>query len=104
MTPDARGLAEDWELARLYGQNDYLALLKPEHREIVDLHGVCRAHRSFELLAKLAALDAAVALGPAARARVIRAFRGGLRLEKLYARRAMSYKAIFYTRAEGTTG
>ena len=97
---DARGLAQDWGLARLHAEEDYLVPLGRDRCTTVDLTSAVPRASRLELAAKLATLNAAATFGPASRSRLIRAFRGGLRLEKLYARGAMAYKAIFYRRPE----
>jgi SAM-dependent methyltransferase len=90
-----RQLAADWELARLYTESDFVAPLAEVRYRVVDLsEGVRRTGRLAIAVRRLSLeLVRPFVAEPADRA--LRAFRGGLRLEQLYADGVMSYKVIF---------
>lgn len=96
---DARRLLGDWRLARLYGEEDYVRGLGPRCR-VVDLTPAVRRKGRVALPGHLLALDAA-SMWPGAARPALRAFRGGLHLERLYAAGAMQYKAFFFSKDGG---
>lgn len=98
--PSARRVVSDWLLPRLLGADDYLCVLGPERSDVVDLTaGVAHGGR-VRLALQLSAVNLALALSTGQRAAALRAFRGGLHLERLYAVGAMRYAAIFFTKAD----
>jgi hypothetical protein len=89
-----RQIAMDWELKRLYTLRDFLEPLAALPHDVVDLtHAVRRAGR-LSIAARLLGVVLARPFAGARAERALRAFRGGLRLEELYAAGAMTYKAI----------
>jgi SAM-dependent methyltransferase len=89
-----RQLTADWALTKLYGERDFVAALGASPCTVVDLSDrVPRSGRSWIALRLLGVELARLFVGERAD-RALRAFRGGLRLEQLYAERAMTYKAI----------
>ena len=93
--PAAERLQRDWGLARLYTENDYLAILGAQNCRCEDLTDRVRRRGRFVLGLKLALLAAWMPVTSRGRATALRAFRGGLHLERLYADRQMRYKALF---------
>jgi SAM-dependent methyltransferase len=93
-----RQLVADWELERLYGEHDFLARLDAMPHRVVDLTDLVRRNSRFAIALRLLGLEVARLFVGESTDRALRAFRGGLRLEQLYARRAMTYKAIFVER------
>lgn len=90
-----RQLVADWELERLYSEADFLAPLAAVPHRVVDLsHGVRRS-AAWAIAVRLLGVELALPFAVEQTGRALRAFRGGLRLEQLYAGGAMSYKAIF---------
>ena len=94
----ARRVVMDWALARLYREADYAAAMDGLARRVVDLTGAVRRSNPIVLAARLGALNAALLLRPREHGPALRAFRGGLHLERLYAADAMRYKAFFGTK------
>jgi SAM-dependent methyltransferase len=93
----ARQLTIDWQLTRLYTESDYVDRLGAGRCEVVDLSSHVRRVPPHWRAVRSAALAAAIALArPEGRA-ALRAFRGGLHLEHLYAAGAMTYKALVFT-------
>jgi hypothetical protein len=64
---------------------------------VVDLTAGVHSSAAVSLGAKLAVLNAVLPFRRGARAAALRAFRGGLHLERLYAAGAMRYLAFFYS-------
>lgn len=91
----ARGVASDWSLTRLYREADYVEALGDAGCRAVDLTAAVRRSGAFALAGKLGALNMAMLCQGPTRAVALRAFRGGLHLEKLYAVGAMRYLAFF---------
>lgn len=96
---DARRLAEDWRLARLYTEGDYVRGLGSRCR-VVDLTPAVSRNGPVTRTARLVALNTAL-MWPGATRAALRAFRGGLHLERLYAAGAMAYKAFFFSKDGG---
>jgi len=95
---DARRVAEDWLLSRLYTEADYTDVLGGRLGPVVDLTPAVRWRGRLTLAAELTAART-VSLWPTKKhAAAMRAFRGGLHLERLYATGAMRYKALFFTK------
>lgn len=92
-SPYAGRITADWHLARLYGEADYLAALGSECR-VEDLTAGVRPAGRLAVGARLAAIALVLPFVPRRAAEALRAFRGGLYLERLYAAGAMTYKAI----------
>lgn len=91
----ARRVVDDWLLTTLYREADYAAVLSPPTCRLVDLTSGVRPSGRLALAGKLTALSLALPwLGPS-RAAALRAFRGGLHLERLYAMGMMRYVAMF---------
>lgn len=91
----ARQLMADWELTRLYTERDFVAPLAAAQCSVVDLSdGVLRKGR-WAIAVRLLGIGLLRSFAGARVDRALRAFRGGLRLEQLYADGAMTYKAIF---------
>lgn len=94
--PEASALRGEWHLRRLYRESDYVAGLSGGSWETIDLTDrVPRAAPNWVRF-KRAALGACLPLAPQTRREALSAFLGGLRLEELYARGKMAYKAIFF--------
>ncbi len=95
----ARALARDWGLEALRTEADYIDALGAASCTVLDLTAGVRRGGPFSIATRLAVLHAALAFTPSARSRaVLRAFRGGLHLERLYASGAMTYKCVVYTK------
>jgi SAM-dependent methyltransferase len=92
----ARELARDWSLERLHGETDYLAILGAAQCSVVDLSDRVPRTPLTAAKAKLALLKLWSLLAPREHTRALRAFCGGLQLEKLYSSGQMTYKAIFF--------
>ena len=97
--PIARRLAADWKLTGLYTEDDYLAALGAANCTIFDLSDRVRRTTARWLRSRLVLVEALLHLVPKRRCTALRAYRGGLLLEALYAQRQMAYKAIFYRHA-----
>jgi SAM-dependent methyltransferase len=96
----ARHITADWSLTKLYSENDYLAALGGTC-QVTDLTARVRWSRKVILAAKLGVVNVALFWRQPARSLALRAFRSGLHLERLYARREMSYTAFHYVRPAG---
>jgi SAM-dependent methyltransferase len=94
----ARSVVRDWLLTTLYREADYTTALAPAACRVVDLTGGVRAGRPLALAAKLGALNLALPWQGPSRAAALRAFRGGLHLERMYATGMMRYVAMFSSR------
>lgn len=92
----ARRLADSWGLAKLYAESDYLAVLGAANCAVTDLSRAVRRKRKLALAARLMAVRLAVPFAGRGTSRALRAFRGGLYLQHLYADAAVAYKAIVY--------
>jgi hypothetical protein len=90
----ARALMRYWSLASLFREADYVAVLGAEACEIVDFSARVAPASTARAVAKLALLEAWIRVAPRSRREALRAFAGGLHLERLYARGEMAYKAI----------
>ncbi len=97
----ALGVARDWLLADLYREADYVAVFGDTGCRVVDLTAAVSRSGSLMLAGKLGALNAALRYQVPKRAAVLRAFRGGLHLERLYSAGAMRYLAFFYSKDAG---
>jgi SAM-dependent methyltransferase len=94
----ARRVVSDWLLTTLYREGDYAAALSPAACRVIDLTvGVLPSSR-FALAGKLGALNLALSWQGPSRAAALRAFRGGLHLEKLYAASMVRYVAMFWSK------
>ena len=96
--PAARELKRHWMLARLYREPDYLAALGYPCT-VIDLSDRVLKISPVRAALRLAALKLCVSLRHSHRL-ALRAFVGGVQLDRLYACGAMRYKAIFCTREE----
>lgn len=94
-------LAADWGLSMLYTEADFVARLGAEQCRIVDLTACVPLASQAALLVRLALLAPLLMLVRGRRGTALRAFRGGLNLQRLYADRAMTYKAILWARPAG---
>ena len=90
----ARSLIKDWGLKALYREADYLAHLDASRCQIFDLTGHVRRAGTLGVAIRLRALGVLLKLVGATTAMALRAFRGGLALERMYANGAMAYKVI----------
>lgn len=88
-------LMTDWELARVYTERDFLEPLGAAQRSVVDLSDGVRRKGRWAIALRLLGVELSRPFVGSSVDRALRAFRGGLRLEQLYARGAMTYKAIF---------
>jgi SAM-dependent methyltransferase len=93
----AQCIVRDWNLARLYEESDYVGPLNAANCRIADLTDEVRVSGRLAIALRLALLAVLIPFAAAGTAAALRAFRGGLYLEKSYARGAMAYKAIFYS-------
>ena len=98
----ARYLRNDWHLARLYRESDYLAALGAANCRTIDLTAGVRLSNPLSRATRRAALALLLPCVGRSTATAVRAFRGGLHLEALYARRRMAYKLILYDPAGRT--
>jgi SAM-dependent methyltransferase len=98
-------VARDWHLLELYNEADYRAALAALecHLEcdIEDLSGGVRPAERVYTQARLAAIALLLPIVPAIIAEALRAYRGGLCLERLYAAGATTYLA-FVCRKQGS--
>ena len=94
----ARRVVSDWLLTALYREADYSAALSPAECRVVDLTAGVRPGGRLALAAKLAALNVALPWQSPSAAAALRAFRGGIHLEKLYASGMMRYVAMFWSK------
>jgi SAM-dependent methyltransferase len=99
-SPSALRLTADWSLTKLYGEADYVEGLGEHGYRVVDLTAVVPLGNRVLLACKLAILGFVLALAGRERAAGLRAFRGGLHLERLYAAGAMRYMALLYRKNE----
>jgi SAM-dependent methyltransferase len=91
-------LAADWGLRMLYTEPDFVARLGAAQCRVVDLTACVPRASQTALLVRRAMLALALVFVRGRRGMALRAFRGGLNLQRLYADRAMTYKAIFWRR------
>jgi SAM-dependent methyltransferase len=97
----AERLAADWNLTRLYTEADYVAALGHEHHSVVDLTDRVRLGSTAALdRARRTVLELLLRLAPTNQVSALRAYRGGLHLERLYAEGQIAYKAILYRNQE----
>ncbi len=92
----ARVVVKDWLLKALYRQADYIEAMSPAVCHAVDLTAGVRHSGPLALAAKLAGLAVALPYHGASRATALRALRGGLHHERLYATGDMRYLAMFW--------
>jgi SAM-dependent methyltransferase len=92
----AEQLAADWALTSLYTENDYVAVLGSDRCMVVDLSSFVRIGAARRFSPRRAVLGLLLRFVRANRASALRAYRGGLHLERLYAEGRMAYKAILY--------
>jgi SAM-dependent methyltransferase len=90
-----RQLVADWELTRLYTEHELLAPLAGVHHRVIDLSDGVPSNSKWAIALRLIGVELVRPFAGETLDRALRAFRGGLRLEQLYADEAMSYKAIF---------
>jgi SAM-dependent methyltransferase len=90
-----RQLVADWELTRLYMERDFLAPLAAVRHRVIDLSDGVRRTGKWAIALRLIGVELIRPFAGETVDRALRALRGGLRLEQLYADDAMSYKAIF---------
>lgn len=95
-SPSAGVVVRDWLLEALYREADYIGALSPAPCRVVDLTVGVRHSAPLALAAKLAGLALALPCQGTSSAAALRAFRGGLHLERLYAAGAMRYLAMFW--------
>jgi SAM-dependent methyltransferase len=88
-------LVADWALERLYTERDFLEPLTGVRHNVVDLTDGVRRKRRWSIALRLIGVEMLRSFAAEDVDRALRAFRGGLRLEQLYAAGAMGYKAIF---------
>jgi SAM-dependent methyltransferase len=91
---DARSMAADWDLAHAYTEADYLDALAPLDCRVIDLTGFAAVTGTIARAAQRAAIGLTLPFTAARTTAALRAFRGGLYLQTLYARRLAAYKAI----------
>jgi SAM-dependent methyltransferase len=97
-----RELSCDWELSRLYTEEDFrFALRGGADCRVVDLTDSVRRSGKVGIALRSLGLALLRPFSGAAAGGALRAFRGGLRLEALYAERAMTYKAFFCVKNRG---
>jgi SAM-dependent methyltransferase len=101
-TTVAEKLMTDWGLTRLYTEADYLAILGPARCQVEDLTDNVQRPGRLAIRLRLACIELLLPFAAPRNATALRAFRGGLRLQTLYADGTMAYKAIFYRNAEAT--
>lgn len=96
--PVARRVVRDWGLERLYRQEDYTDVLGAGRCCVIDLSAAVERSARARILAKLVSLRVLQEFVGGETAIALRAFRGGLYLERLYADRELDYKAIVFER------
>ena len=97
--PSARRVVSDWSLTELHREADYVSGLGGSACRVVDLTPAVRLGHPAVLSAKLVALGLALTVARRERAAALRAFRGGVHLEKLYAAGAMRYEAFLHQKS-----
>lgn len=88
-------LCSDWDLERLYSLSDYVANLGDGCWQSMPFAAELKSPNPLTMAMKRAALSLCIPLSAPGLRRALRAFRGGLILEQLYARGLMKYEAIF---------
>jgi len=96
--PSARQMVKDWVLTRSYSEADYVDALSSGRTVITDLSSRVKIPNRIAIKAALLAVQALLIIGPHKHSLAFRAFRGGLHLQRLYARGLMHYKAIEFTK------
>ena len=96
--PSARQMADDWALTRIFNESDFISALSTGRTVISDLTSCARISRRIVINASLLAVRAILTVGPRKHAQAVRAFRGGLHLQRLYAEGLMQYKSIEFTK------
>ena len=96
--PSAVQVAADWLLLRNYREADYIDELHSGPTRVTDLTGRVRIPGHASLSATMLAINAWLAIAPRNRSAAMRAFRGGLHLQRLYAGGLMHYKSIEFTK------
>jgi SAM-dependent methyltransferase len=97
-----RELSSDWELVRLYTEHDFrMALAAVARCRVIDLTDSVRRNGRLGITLRSLGLALARPFVGANSDAALRAFRGGLRLEALYADGAMTYKAFFCEKSLG---
>jgi SAM-dependent methyltransferase len=94
-------IVADWSLRRLYTEADFLAHLGGAQCRIVDLTGCVPPASRSGVVVRRAALALALPFATRHAATALRAFRGGLNLQRLYADGAMTYKGIIWRESAG---
>jgi cyclopropane fatty-acyl-phospholipid synthase-like methyltransferase len=97
----ARALACDWLLTRLYDEADYACALPQATWRVVDVTAGVRFGGRLMRTLRAAALRGGLSWAGPSRAVALRAFRGGLQLEKLYAAGMMRYVGMFARKSGG---
>jgi SAM-dependent methyltransferase len=95
-TLSAQRVISDWLLTTLYRLSDYTVDMSP--CRLVDLSAGVQPSGRLALATKLAALGLALPWAGPTRGAALRAFRGGLHLERLYAAGIMRYVAMFFAK------
>jgi hypothetical protein len=96
----ARQVVSDWLLKKLYREADYAAAVPSGSWRAIDLTAGVRSSSRLAIFARSAALRAALPWAGPSRAAALRAFRGGLHLERLYAAGVMRYVAMFWSKQD----
>lgn len=96
--PSARQLGEDWALTRNYSESDYVDALNSGRTVITDLTPYVNISGRFSIKAGLLGVQALLMTVPSNHSLALRAFRGGLHLQRLYSEGLMHYKAIEITK------
>jgi SAM-dependent methyltransferase len=94
----ARCLTRDWRLTKLYGEADYIDVLGSSNCRVIDLTDGVKRPRDSILRLGLALLEPLTRLSRGRCLLALQAVRGGLHMQRLYAKGSMAYKAIVYTR------
>jgi SAM-dependent methyltransferase len=99
--PSATQMAKDWRLAQIFREADYLDSLTTGKVRTFDLTKRVKVTGHASLAASMLGVQTFIKVGPRKYTEALRAFRGGLHLQRLFAGGLMRYKAIEFTRTDG---
>jgi hypothetical protein len=99
--PSATQMAKDWRLAQIFREADYLDSLTTGKVRTFDLTKRVKVTGHASLAASMLGVQTFLKVGPRKYTEALRAFRGGLHLQRLFAGGLMRYKAIEFTRTDG---
>ena len=99
--PAARQMAQDWSLARVFTESDYLEILDRDSVRLEDLTSRMTIVGRTGIALRLASNRLLRLFAPRWQEPALVAFRGGVHLQELYRCGLMRYKAIVYAKSGG---